>query len=113
MIVSVEPGPAVATAVEVCARCADSPLAARAGVSVSNALLFEGDDYLAKGANFASRLCDRAAAGQVLADKDCFEHLPDWIVVLEQHQLEIAGMGQRLVHRLGFDDDVKFPDLAS
>lgn len=48
----------------------DSPLPLRAGVATGPVILFEGDDYIGSIVNLASRLCDKALPGQLLAPKD-------------------------------------------
>lgn len=48
----------------------DSPLPLRAGVATGAVILFEGDDYIGSIVNLASRLCDSAEPGQLLAPKD-------------------------------------------
>lgn len=42
-------------------------LALRAGVATGAVILFEGDDYIGAAVNLASRLCERAEPGEVLA----------------------------------------------
>jgi adenylate cyclase len=111
MLVGVDTGPVVAAAVEICARMETSPLRLRGGVAVSEALLFDGDDYLARGANFAARICDAADVGQVLADQDCSADIPDWVEVLGGRAVTVRGMGAHTVLRLGIADDVALPPL--
>ena len=43
------------------------PLALRAGLSSGPVILFEGDDYIGRAVNLASRLCSLAEPGQVVA----------------------------------------------
>ena len=45
-------------------------------------LLLEGDDYIGRSVNLASRLCDLAGPGQLLAAADGLE-LPEWVVAAE------------------------------
>jgi class 3 adenylate cyclase len=42
----------------------------RAGFSGGDVILFEGDDYIGGPVNLASRLCDVAAPGEILAGAD-------------------------------------------
>jgi class 3 adenylate cyclase len=46
------------------------PLALRGGVTSGPVLMFEGDDYIGAAVNRAARLCARAKAGQLVADRD-------------------------------------------
>ncbi len=48
----------------------DQPLPLKAGIATGPVILFEGDDYIGSIVNLASRLCDRAEPGQLLAPKD-------------------------------------------
>jgi class 3 adenylate cyclase len=68
-------------------------LQVRAGVAVSVALPFDGDDYLGRGANFAARICDAANEGEVLCDIDCKDHIPKWILKKETRTVDVRGMG--------------------
>lgn len=97
MLVGVDSGPVIATCVELCTRMRSSTLQLRAGVSVSTALPFDGDDYLARGANFASRLCNMANEGETLCDSDCREDIPTWVEVIEERSVEAKGMGEHTV----------------
>lgn len=100
MVVGVQSGPVVAAAAEVCARQQGAPLPARAGVAVSEVLLFDGDDYLGRAANFAARICDDAPGGMVLCDMDCAPAIPGWVEVLGDQRVEIRGMGEHQVLQL-------------
>lgn len=97
MLVGVQSGPVVATAVEICGRARGWRLQARAGVAVSAALLFDGDDYIGRGANFASRICDAAHPTETLCDVDCEAALPSWVQVRERRRVEVRGMGEHEV----------------
>jgi len=100
MCVATKPMNAISTAVDVTYRCGNLKLPARAGVSVSKAVLFDGDDYIGRGANFAARICDAAPAGHVLCDPDCLP-VPSWVTVLDTTSVELKGMGDHTVCRLG------------
>lgn len=97
MLVSVADGPVIAACVEICDRMRDAELRARGGVSVSVALPFDGDDYLARGANFAARLCDIAEPGEVLCDIDCAVHIPAWVQRNGERSVDVRGMGSYTV----------------
>ena len=49
----------------------------RAGFSGGDVILFEGDDYIGGPVNLASRLCDVAAPGEILAAADMAEFVSD------------------------------------
>ena len=55
------------------------PLDVRAGVSRGPVIMFEGDDYIGRATNVASRLCDAAGPGQVLATREVVSHVPRWV----------------------------------
>lgn len=93
MLVGVRSGPVIATAAEICSRQGHQPLLARAGVAVSPVLLFDGDDYLGRAANFAARICDDAPPGRVLCDHDCAEAIPDWVDRVGAQEVAVRGMG--------------------
>jgi class 3 adenylate cyclase len=57
------------------------PLEIRAGVAAGPVIMFEGDDYIGRATNVASRLCDAAAPGQVLATREVVSHVPRWVAV--------------------------------
>ena len=63
-----------------------------AGIAGGHVLLFEGDDYIGPAANHASRLCEAAAPGEVLA-VEVGPHLPDWVEVVEQLSVHAPGIG--------------------
>jgi class 3 adenylate cyclase len=109
MLVGVSTGPVVAAAAEVCARLSSSVLPMRAGVAVSSALLFDGDDYLGRGANFASRLCDAAEPGEVLCDPDCLAAVPPWIRVVGSRTVVVRGMGAHDVAVLDVVEGLELP----
>lgn len=101
MLVGVSSAPVIATAAElVIAAPSPAVLPARAGVSVSHALLLDGDDYLARGANFAARICDLAEPDEVLCDLDCIDGIPTWIQVAHTRALDVRGMGAYTVASL-------------
>jgi adenylate cyclase len=51
----------------------------RVGLDCGPVIMFEGDDYIGRPVNRASRLCDVAEEGQVLATVGVAEHLPPWV----------------------------------
>jgi class 3 adenylate cyclase len=107
MLVGVSSGPTIASVAEICGRMHSATLPARAGVSVSMALLCDGDDYLGRGANFAARLCEAAEAHEVLVDQDCVHEKPDWVCELGRRQVHVRGMGDFTVRHLALDPSVQ------
>jgi adenylate cyclase len=97
MLVGVASGPVLAAAVELTASMRNSQLQARAGVAVSSALVFDGDDYLARGANFAARICDAAEPSEVLCDKDVAPAIPEWVETTATRDVVVRGMGSHEV----------------
>jgi adenylate cyclase len=59
------------------------PLEIRAGVARGPVIMFEGDDYIGRATNVASRLCDAAAPGEVLATREVVSHVPRWVAVAD------------------------------
>jgi class 3 adenylate cyclase len=55
------------------------PLDLRAGVAQGPVIMFEGDDYIGRAANVASRLCDIAPRGQILATREAASLAPRWV----------------------------------
>lgn len=92
MLVSVEPEPLVGAAMAIELRhTRDGQLPLRGGISAGDVLLLEGDDYIGRAVNLASRLCDLAPPGQLLAAEDNLE-LPDWVVAEEHDAVTVKGM---------------------
>lgn len=54
-------------------------LALRAGMDNGPVIMFEGDDYIGRPVNVASRLCDASSAHEVLATSVVARTLPPWI----------------------------------
>ncbi len=70
----------VAMVVELAARVPEGVhLEIRAGLAQGAVIMFEGDDYIGRAANVASRLCDAAAPGQVLATREVASLAPRWV----------------------------------
>jgi len=68
MLVADEWAPLVHTVIQVKSALADkSPLAMRAGLTAGLVMVFEGDDYVGRAINLASKLCELAEPGQCLA----------------------------------------------
>lgn len=113
MLVGVEVGPTIAAATELIARYDVEVLPLRGGVAHGWVLLFEGDDYIGRPANLAARLCDAAAAGEVLALGYGPRDLPGWVEVKGTRDITVHGLGRiRRVQRLGVRPDVELPTLS-
>lgn len=110
LLVGLEPATAAAAAVDIVARVDESAFDVRAGVDVGPALLFDGDDYVGTPVNTSARLCDAAAAGEVLATTPALDHLPAWIACGESRVVEVRGLtGGTTVTPLGLVPEVSAP----
>jgi class 3 adenylate cyclase len=94
MIVGVDVGPTIATAVEIVSRCADQPLALRGGIAHGSVLILDGDDYIGRPINLAARLCEAAGPGELLGVGYPPDVLPPWIVVRGTRSLVLQGLGR-------------------
>jgi class 3 adenylate cyclase len=96
MIVGVDNEPVVAAVVAIQQRhLRHGALPLRAGIGTGAVLLLEGDDYIGRAVNLASRLCDVAGAGTVLATPDDL-HLPTWVQVAEERTVHIRGLSESI-----------------
>jgi class 3 adenylate cyclase len=92
MLVGVDSEPVVIAVVAIAERIGSyAKLALRAGIASGEVLLMEGDDYVGRTVNLASRLCDLADAGQVLAALDGLP-LPDGVAVASSFTLDVRGL---------------------
>ena len=113
MLVSSDAGPLVAAVSELIVRLDDSPLAVRAGIAGGSCLLFEGDDYIGRPVNLASRLSDLARPGQILADANAAVLAPEWVEVVELGSRRIAGFGRvKGVRALRMASHVRLPETG-
>jgi len=60
-------------------RAAIPSLAVRAGLDCGPVIMFEGDDYIGRCVNLASRLCDQAGSHEILATEPVMARRPAWI----------------------------------
>jgi len=73
----------------------DGPLLPiRAGLAEGEVILFEGDDYIGRATNIASRLCDAAMPGQVLATREVAAQAPRWVATSEALPYPVRGFDQ-------------------
>ena len=92
MIVGVDNEPLVAAVVAIEQRFRHlGQLSVRAGIASGPVLLVDGDDYIGRAVNVASRLCDGAGAGELIAAEDglC---LPVWVDVERELTVELKGL---------------------
>ena len=94
MLVCVEEAPLVAAVLELEHRISGSSLALRAGVTVGDVILFEGDDYIGNAVNLAARLCDMASPHEVLASCEMPPFAPDWVQCVDLGERPVRGVGQ-------------------
>lgn len=66
-------------------------LAIRAGLARGPVIMFEGDDYIGSATNIASRLCDAASPGQVLATREVAALAPRWAAASEPFPYPVRG----------------------
>jgi len=113
MLIGVEVGPTIATAAELIARYDGRPLALRGGVAHGQVLIIDGDDYIGRPANLASRLCQTARPGELLAVGYHASVLPPWITVAGTRSVTLRGIGRLArVQQLVVVDDVELPTLT-
>jgi adenylate cyclase len=72
------------------------PLELRSGLATGPVIMFEGDDYIGRATNVASRLCDAAAPGQVLATREVVSHVPRWVAVVDTRFYPAQGFDRPL-----------------
>jgi adenylate cyclase len=110
LLVGLSPELAVATAVDIVARVDSSRFDVRAGVDVGAALLFDGDDYVGSAVNVASRLCDAAAKGEVVATEAACRTLPNWVVASSKRAVAVRGLATPIpILSLGVHPDIEVP----
>jgi adenylate cyclase len=96
MLVGVDSEPLVGAALAIEQRHSRSgTLELRGGVASGDIILLEGDDYVGRAVNLASRLCDVAAPGQILAATADLE-LPEWVVADAHDPVTVKGMADEV-----------------
>lgn len=96
MLVGVDSEPLVGAALAIEQRHSRAgQLELRGGIASGAVILLEGDDYVGRAVNLASRLCDIAQPGQLLAATDDLD-LPEWVVATEQDPVMVKGMADEV-----------------
>ena len=94
MIVGVEADALVGAAMAIELRhTRQGHLPLRGGIAGGDVLLLEGDDYIGRAVNLASRLSDLAGPGELFACADGLE-LPEWVVASEREPVVVKGLHQ-------------------
>ncbi len=93
LLVGTKPGPTLATVAELTGRFEMFDIDLRAGVASGVALLFDGDDYIGRPVNLASRLCDEARPGELLAHPSALGGIPTWVQAGQPRAVTIRGIG--------------------
>lgn len=93
MFVGVETEPLIAALLEIENRLRHTqfPLALRAGITLGDVILFEGDDYIGTPVNLASRLCGEAGPGQIFVTQDVAALAPTGVSQTDIGALEVRG----------------------
>jgi class 3 adenylate cyclase len=85
----------------------------RGGFAHGQALIMDGDDYIGRPTNLASRLCQAAHPEELLAVGYPAASLPTWVKVLGVRSVTLPGLGRiRGAQRLGLIPDLELPDLS-
>lgn len=93
MLVGVDSEPLVGAALAIEQRHSGAGLLElRGGIASGAVILLEGDDYVGRAVNLASRLCDLAAPGQIIAAQDGLE-LPEWVSTDAHDEVTVKGIG--------------------
>jgi class 3 adenylate cyclase len=110
LIVGPEISPIVAATLELVSRHREQPLDIRAGVAHGHVLVIDGDDYVGRPTNLASRLCGAARPGELLSLGLQADVLPPWSQVLGTRGISVRGIGRLpRVQVLGLAPNVRLP----
>ncbi len=94
MLVGVEAEPLVGASLAIERRHSRiSQLGLRGGIASGDVILLEGDDYVGRAVNLASRLCDLARAEQILAASADMA-FPEWVETLAHDPVRVKGMAE-------------------
>jgi class 3 adenylate cyclase len=64
----------------------------RAGLASGPVIMFEGDDYIGRSVNLASRLCSEAQPREILASEAVAEAAPPWVVAHDHRAIQVRGV---------------------
>jgi class 3 adenylate cyclase len=67
------------------------PLPLRAGVSVGDVILIDGEDYTGGPVNLAARLCDAARPHELLATPEAARMMPPWAEAIQFGERTVPG----------------------
>jgi class 3 adenylate cyclase len=96
MLVAVDSEPLVAASLAIEQRHSRiAQLDLRGGIASGDVILLEGDDYVGRSVNLASRLCDLAGPGQILAALDHLE-LPEWVATTDHEPVMVKGIAEEV-----------------
>src|SRR5688572_8432911 len=59
-------------------------------------IMFEGDDYIGRAVNVASRICDEAAPDQLLATRSVARDIPEWVALGHARALALKGFADAI-----------------
>jgi class 3 adenylate cyclase len=96
MFVSTETRPIVAAMIDLTEQLesADIVLPLRTGIAAGPVILFEGDDFIGMAINLASRLCDAAGPGEILATAEVAAEVRDEFGAVPLGYRSIPGIVQ-------------------
>jgi len=77
-----------------CVKERSFPLELSSGLAQGPVIMFEGDDYIGRPANVASRLCDLAAPGEVLATREVASVAPRWVDRGRPQPVQVQGIAR-------------------
>jgi adenylate cyclase len=94
MFVGTEVRPVVETVLDLTERMENASivLPLRIGVAAGRVIVFEGDDFIGMSINLASRLCDNAAPGEILANDEVVQALGDAFPVSALGERQLPGI---------------------
>jgi class 3 adenylate cyclase len=97
MLVSVEPSPLLVAVTDVaCAMANEAPLPMRAGLAAGQVMVFDGEDYVGRVINLASRLCEMAGDGCCLAPAWLGGVCPEGLVSRAVGTVSVSGFARPL-----------------
>lgn len=95
MLSAVDAEALVAMVMEIACKTANIvALPMRAGLAQGPVIMFEGDDYIGRPPNVASRLCDGAAPGEVLCTREVASVAPRWVLAGDQQPRPVPGFNR-------------------